>query len=167
MARILPTLDLTGFGRCEFAMEAVVEDLDVKRRVFGELEVRLRPDALLATNTSSLSVEALAGGLQRPERFCGFHFFNPVHRMPLVEVVRGPRTSDATLVTADNMAIQSCGLIAVIGEITCLSAALFALPAVLAWRDRRRAAAEATARELPPVEPLVQPERPRREARGL
>ena len=100
MARILPTLDLTGFGRCEFAMEAVVEDLDVKRRVFGELEVRLRPDALLATNTSSLSVEALAGGLQRPERFCGFHFFNPVHRMPLVEVVRGPRTSDATLVTA-------------------------------------------------------------------
>jgi 3-hydroxyacyl-CoA dehydrogenase / enoyl-CoA hydratase / 3-hydroxybutyryl-CoA epimerase len=100
MARILPTLDLTGFGRCEFAMEAVVEDLDVKRRVFGELEVRIRPDTLLATNTSSLSVEALASGLQRPERFCGFHFFNPVHRMPLVEVVRGPRTSDAALVTA-------------------------------------------------------------------
>jgi predicted RND superfamily exporter protein len=73
----------------------------------------------------------------------------------------------ATLVTADNMAIQSFGLTAVIGEITCLSAALFALPAVLAWRDRRRAATEAPPRELPPVEPLVQPERARREARGL
>ncbi|HEY6867419.1 MAG TPA: 3-hydroxyacyl-CoA dehydrogenase NAD-binding domain-containing protein, partial [Candidatus Eisenbacteria bacterium] len=100
MARILPTLELTGFGVCDFAMEAVVEDLDVKRRVFGELEVRIRPDALLATNTSSLSVTTLAEGLQRPERFCGFHFFNPVHRMPLVEVVRGPRTSAATLATA-------------------------------------------------------------------
>ncbi len=100
MAKILPTLDLTGFGVCDFAMEAVVEDLDVKRPVFGELEGRMRPDALLATNTSSLSVTTLAEGLQHPGRFCGFHFFNPVHRMPLVEVVRGPRTSDATLVSA-------------------------------------------------------------------
>jgi 3-hydroxyacyl-CoA dehydrogenase/enoyl-CoA hydratase/3-hydroxybutyryl-CoA epimerase len=104
MARILPTLDLSGFGTCDFAMEAVVEDLDVKRRVFGELEVRLPPDALLATNTSSLSVATLAEGLQHPDRFCGFHFFNPVHRMPLVEVVRGPRTSDATLVSAVGLA---------------------------------------------------------------
>jgi 3-hydroxyacyl-CoA dehydrogenase len=85
-------------------MEAVVEDLDVKRRVFGELEVRMRPDALLATNTSSLSVATLADGLQHPERFCGFHFFNPVHRMPLVEVVRGPKTSDASLVSAVGLA---------------------------------------------------------------
>jgi 3-hydroxyacyl-CoA dehydrogenase/enoyl-CoA hydratase/3-hydroxybutyryl-CoA epimerase len=100
MARILPTLDLTGLQRADAAIEAVVEDLDVKRRVFAELEVRIRPDALLATNTSSLSVDALAEGLAHPERFCGFHFFNPVHRMPLVEVVRGARTSDVTLVTA-------------------------------------------------------------------
>ena len=104
MAKILPTLDLTGVGVCDFAMEAVVEDLDVKRRVFGELEVRMRPDALLATNTSSLSVTTLAEGLHHPDRFCGFHFFNPVHRMPLVEVVRGPRTSDAALVTAVGLA---------------------------------------------------------------
>jgi 3-hydroxyacyl-CoA dehydrogenase/enoyl-CoA hydratase/3-hydroxybutyryl-CoA epimerase len=104
MAKILPTLDLTGFGVCDFAMEAVVEDLDVKRRVFGELEVRLRPDALLATNTSSLSVTTLAEGLQHADRFFGFHFFNPVHRMPLVEVVRGPRTSDAALVSAVGLA---------------------------------------------------------------
>ena len=100
LARILPTLELDGTIRADFAMEAVVEDLDVKRRVFAELEVRLRPDAVLATNTSSLSVDALAVGLARPERLCGFHFFNPVHRMPLVEVVRGVRTSDETLVTA-------------------------------------------------------------------
>jgi 3-hydroxyacyl-CoA dehydrogenase/enoyl-CoA hydratase/3-hydroxybutyryl-CoA epimerase len=68
--------------------------------VFAELEVRMRPDALLATNTSSLSVNALADGLRHPERFVGFHFFNPVDRMPLVEVVRGARTGDAALVTA-------------------------------------------------------------------
>ena len=104
LARILPTLELTGFKRADAAIEAVVEDLDVKRRVFGELEVRMRDDALLATNTSSLSVGALAEGLEHPERFCGFHFFNPVHRMPLVEVVRGERTSDATLTTAVGLA---------------------------------------------------------------
>jgi 3-hydroxyacyl-CoA dehydrogenase / enoyl-CoA hydratase / 3-hydroxybutyryl-CoA epimerase len=104
LARIHPTLDLSGVRRADFAMEAVVEDLDVKRKVFAELEVRLRPDAVLATNTSSLSVDALAAGLDRPDRFCGFHFFNPVHRMPLVEVVRGARTSDLTLVTAVTLA---------------------------------------------------------------
>ena len=100
MARVLPTLDLTGMGHADFALEAVVEDLDVKRRVFAELEVRIPPGALLASNTSSLSIDALASGLLHPERFVGFHFFNPVHRMPLVEVVRGARTSDAALVTA-------------------------------------------------------------------
>jgi 3-hydroxyacyl-CoA dehydrogenase/enoyl-CoA hydratase/3-hydroxybutyryl-CoA epimerase len=100
LARIQPTLELSGVGRADFVIEAVVEDLDVKRRVFADLEVRARPDAVIATNTSSLAVSALGEGFQRPERFCGFHFFNPVHRMPLVEVVRGSRTSDATLVTA-------------------------------------------------------------------
>jgi 3-hydroxyacyl-CoA dehydrogenase / enoyl-CoA hydratase / 3-hydroxybutyryl-CoA epimerase len=100
LARVLPTLDLTGFKLADAAIEAVIEDLDVKRRVFGELEVRMSATALLATNTSSLSVNSLADGLEHPERFCGFHFFNPVHRMPLVEVVRGAKTSDATLVTA-------------------------------------------------------------------
>jgi 3-hydroxyacyl-CoA dehydrogenase/enoyl-CoA hydratase/3-hydroxybutyryl-CoA epimerase len=100
MARILPTLELPPARRAQFAMEAVVEDLDVKRRVFAELEVRLGESAVLATNTSSLGVDALAQGLAHPERLCGFHFFNPVHRMPLVEVVRGPRTSDQALTTA-------------------------------------------------------------------
>ncbi len=100
LARIQPTLGLDGLGRADLAIEAVVEDLEVKRRVFAELEVRMRPDALLATNTSSLSVDAIAAGLERPERFLGFHFFNPVHRMPLVEVVRGTRTSDEALARA-------------------------------------------------------------------
>ncbi len=100
MARILPTLELTGVQRTDFALEAVVEDLDVKRRVFGEIEVRIPETAVLATNTSSLSVNALAEGLHHPERFVGLHFFNPVHRMPLVEVVRGAKTGDRALVTA-------------------------------------------------------------------
>ena len=100
MARVLPTLDLTGMAHADFALEAVVEDLDVKRRVFAELEVRVPAGALLASNTSSLSINSLAAGLLHPERFVGFHFFNPVHRMPLLEVVRGERTSDAALVTA-------------------------------------------------------------------
>jgi 3-hydroxyacyl-CoA dehydrogenase/enoyl-CoA hydratase/3-hydroxybutyryl-CoA epimerase len=100
MARIQPTLELTGVGRADFAMEAVVEDPSVKRRVFAEIEVRMKEGAVLATNTSSLSVDALAEGLAQPGRLVGFHFFNPVHRMPLVEVVRGLRTSDRALVTA-------------------------------------------------------------------
>ena len=100
MARIQPTLELNGTGRADVAMEAVVEDLEIKRRVFAELDVRLPAHAVLATNTSSLSVDALAQGLIHAERVCGFHFFNPVHRMPLVEIVRGRLTSDQTLVTA-------------------------------------------------------------------
>jgi 3-hydroxyacyl-CoA dehydrogenase/enoyl-CoA hydratase/3-hydroxybutyryl-CoA epimerase len=100
MARILPTLDLTGVGAADFALEAVVEDLEVKRRVLAELEVRIRPDCVLATNTSSLSIDELARGLAHPERLCGFHFFNPVHRMPLIEVVRGQSTSDHALASA-------------------------------------------------------------------
>jgi 3-hydroxyacyl-CoA dehydrogenase/enoyl-CoA hydratase/3-hydroxybutyryl-CoA epimerase len=100
LARVLPTLDLTGFGTCDFALEAVVEDLEIKRRVLAELEVRVGADCVLATNTSSLSVTELAKGLAHPERLCGFHFFNPVHRMPLIEVVRAGTTSDRALVTA-------------------------------------------------------------------
>jgi len=100
MARIQPTLELNGTGRADVAMEAVVEDLEIKRRVFAELDVRLPEHAVLATNTSSLSVDAMAQGLTHARRVCGFHFFNPVHRMPLVEIVRGTLTSDQTLVTA-------------------------------------------------------------------
>ncbi len=104
LARVFPGLDLAGLKHVDLAIEAVVEDLDVKRRVFGELEVRMRPDAVLATNTSSLRVDDLAAGLERPQRFVGMHFFDPVHRMPLVEVVRGAKTSAAALATAVTLA---------------------------------------------------------------
>jgi 3-hydroxyacyl-CoA dehydrogenase/enoyl-CoA hydratase/3-hydroxybutyryl-CoA epimerase len=104
LARIFPSLDLAGLKRADLAIEAVVEDLDVKRRVFGELEVCMRPDAVMATNTSSLSVGELAAGLEHPQRFVGMHFFDPVHRMPLVEVVRGAKTSAVALATAVTLA---------------------------------------------------------------
>lgn len=92
-------LGYEGFGHADLVVEAVVERMDVKRAVFAELEGIVGDDCVLATNTSSLSVTELARDLQRPERVCGTHFFNPVHRMPLVEVVRGERTSDETVAT--------------------------------------------------------------------
>lgn len=79
-------------AHCDLVVEAVVEDLEVKRRLFAGLEGALRPDAVLATNTSSLSVTAIAAALEHPDRFCGLHFFNPVPLMRLVEVVPGERT---------------------------------------------------------------------------
>ncbi|TVP53759.1 MAG: 3-hydroxyacyl-CoA dehydrogenase family protein [Gemmatimonadales bacterium] len=77
-------------------IEAAPESLELKRELFGAVEAEVTPSALLATNTSSLSIDAIAGGLEHPERFLGLHFFNPVHIMALVEVVHGPRTSEAT-----------------------------------------------------------------------
>ena len=100
LAHISPTLELSGFGTADFALEAVVEDMEIKRRVMAELEVRVRPDCVLASNTSSLSITELGRGLAHPDRLCGFHFFNPVHRMPLVEVVRAEQTSDSSIATA-------------------------------------------------------------------
>jgi len=78
---------------CDLVIEAVVENLDVKRKLFAELEAIVAPDATLATNTSSLSVTAIAAGLKHPERFAGFHFFNPVPLMKVVEVVAGFKTA--------------------------------------------------------------------------
>jgi 3-hydroxyacyl-CoA dehydrogenase len=89
-----------GFADADLVIEAVFEDLAVKQRVFAEVEAIVRPDCVLATNTSSLSVTAMASGLAHPERVAGFHFFNPVAVLPLVEVVRGERTDDATVATA-------------------------------------------------------------------
>jgi len=88
-----------GFGSLDLVVEAVVEEMDVKRTVLREAEERVSPGCVLATNTSSLSLDAMAEALERPERFGGMHFFNPVHKMPLVEVVRGRKTSDETVAT--------------------------------------------------------------------
>ncbi len=88
------------FADADFVIEAVFEEIEVKRRVFAEVEAVVRPDCVLATNTSSLSVTEMAAGLAHPSRVVGFHFFNPVAMMPLVEVVRAAATDEAALATA-------------------------------------------------------------------
>jgi len=104
--RLEVTTDATGFKRCDIVIEAVAERLDVKQAVFGEMAALVADDAILATNTSSLSVDAIAEGLPHPERVVGLHFFNPVRRMPLVEIVRGTRTSEETLARVAKLAID-------------------------------------------------------------
>ena len=93
-ARIKVINALTEFKPCHAIIEAVVENLDVKRQVFGELENIVAPDCILATNTSSMSVTSIAAKLKTPQRFAGFHFFNPVPLMRLVEVISGLLTEE-------------------------------------------------------------------------
>jgi 3-hydroxyacyl-CoA dehydrogenase/1,4-dihydroxy-2-naphthoyl-CoA synthase len=88
------------FAEADLVIEAVFEELGVKKQVFAEVEAFVKPDCVLMTNTSSLSVTDMAADLEHPERVVGFHFFNPVAVLPLVEVVRAERTDDATLATA-------------------------------------------------------------------
>ncbi|MEU8043784.1 3-hydroxyacyl-CoA dehydrogenase NAD-binding domain-containing protein [Micromonospora echinofusca] len=94
------SVDKGVFADADFVIEAVFEDLGVKKQVWAELEKIVKPEAVLATNTSSLSITAMAEELEHPERVVGFHFFNPVAVLPLLEIVRGERTDDATLATA-------------------------------------------------------------------
>jgi 3-hydroxybutyryl-CoA dehydrogenase len=91
-ARLRAAPAIADLATCELVVEAIVERLDVKQAFFAELEQVVRPETVLATNTSSLSVTALAAGLKRPERFAGYHFFNPVPLMKVVEVIAGLRT---------------------------------------------------------------------------
>ncbi|MBK7875879.1 MAG: enoyl-CoA hydratase/isomerase family protein [Planctomycetes bacterium] len=100
------TRALVGFRRCEIVIEAVAEKLAVKREVFGALARELADDAILATNTSSLSVDAIAEGIPHPERVVGLHFFNPVKKMPLVEIVRGAKTSPETVARCAALCLQ-------------------------------------------------------------
>ena len=88
LARIEPVLDLSGLQRVDLVLEAIVEDLSIKQSLFRDLEGRVPETCVLATNTSSLSVDAISRGLKRPGRVVGMHFFNPATRMPLVEVIR-------------------------------------------------------------------------------
>jgi 3-hydroxyacyl-CoA dehydrogenase/enoyl-CoA hydratase/carnithine racemase len=94
------SLTKDAFADADFVIEAVFEEISIKQQVFAEVEAVVRPDCVLATNTSSLSVTQMAAGLAHPERVVGFHFFNPVAMMPLVEVVRAAETDEATLATA-------------------------------------------------------------------
>lgn len=97
MNLIAPTLDYSGFQGVEFVVEAVLEKMDVKKSVLKELETKVSDSAIIASNTSSLSITEMQSVMKNPERFGGMHFFNPVHRMPLIEVIRGDKTSDETV----------------------------------------------------------------------
>jgi 3-hydroxyacyl-CoA dehydrogenase/enoyl-CoA hydratase/3-hydroxybutyryl-CoA epimerase len=105
MTLISGGLGYEGFKRQDLVVEAVVEKMDIKRIVLRETEDAVRRGCVLATNTSSLSVDEMASVLARPENFVGMHFFNPVHRMPLVEVVRGTRSSDQAVATTYALAL--------------------------------------------------------------
>jgi 3-hydroxyacyl-CoA dehydrogenase/enoyl-CoA hydratase/carnithine racemase len=99
-ALVTGTTNKADFADCDWVIEAVFEELGVKQDVFADVEQYISPEAVLATNTSSLSVEQIGAKLKHPERLVGFHFFNPVAVMPLIEVVRTPQTDDPTLSTA-------------------------------------------------------------------
>ncbi len=94
LARLTLTTELADLADCDLVIEAVLEELDLKREVFAELDRIARPDAVLATNTSALSVSEIAEATARPERVVGMHFFNPAPVLPLVEIVRASKSSD-------------------------------------------------------------------------
>ena len=98
--RVVPVSSDIPLRDVDLVIEAAVERLDLKQQIFSQLETRVAPGTVLATNTSALSIDTIADGLQRPGSVVGIHFFNPVHRMQLVEIVRGARTDAATLNTA-------------------------------------------------------------------
>ena len=97
LADIDPTLSYDNFDSVDIVVEAVVENPKVKHTVLADVEKQVTEDTIIASNTSTISITYLAEALQRPENFCGMHFFNPVHAMPLVEVIRGEKTSDTAI----------------------------------------------------------------------
>ena len=107
LARLSLTTELADLADCDLVIEAVLEELDLKRRVFEELDRVTRPDAVLATNTSALSVSEIAEATGRPERVVGMHFFNPAPVLPLVEIVRTSKSSDAAVDAAYDWAEQA------------------------------------------------------------
>lgn len=96
---IVPTLDMMAIKDADLIIEAVVENPKIKASVLKETEQTVADDAIICSNTSTISINQLAESLDKPERFCGMHFFNPVHKMPLVEIIRGEKTSDSTIAT--------------------------------------------------------------------
>jgi 3-hydroxybutyryl-CoA dehydrogenase len=108
LSRVSATTDLQDLIDCDFVIESVIEDLEVKRSVFRDLDAVLKPDAVIATNTSTLSVIELAMETSRPDRVCGLHFFNPAPSMSLVEVVRPLCASDETMAAVTEF-VLACG----------------------------------------------------------
>ena len=103
---IAPVLDYSGFHQVNLVVEAIVENMDVKKKVFTDLETQISPDCVVASNTSSLSVSRMQASFKNPERFVGMHFFNPVSKMPLIEVIRGEKTSDEAVSTVFQLSKQ-------------------------------------------------------------
>ncbi|NKB89270.1 MAG: fatty acid oxidation complex subunit alpha FadJ [Acidobacteria bacterium] len=114
--RISATRHYDGFARSDLVIEAVVEELAIKHEVLAAAEKAAGPTAVLATNTSSLTVASMAVALERPERFLGLHFFNPVHRMPLVEIVRGPESADDAVCLAHRFVTELGKVPVVVGD---------------------------------------------------
>ena len=108
LGRLTLTTELADLAECDLVVEAVLEELPLKREVFAELDRITRPDAILATNTSALSVGEVAEATERPERVVGMHFFNPAPVLPLVEIVRAPRSSEEAVRAANDWA-ESAG----------------------------------------------------------
>ncbi len=106
LGRIRPTLNYGDFGAVDIIIEAVVENPKVKKAVFAEVEPVVREDTIIASNTSTISISYLAEGLKRPQNFVGMHFFNPVHMMPLVEVIRGRQSSDEAVAATVKLAVK-------------------------------------------------------------
>jgi 3-hydroxyacyl-CoA dehydrogenase / enoyl-CoA hydratase / 3-hydroxybutyryl-CoA epimerase len=106
LGRILPTADPADLAGCDLVIEAVFEDPSLKHKVFGEIASYVNDDALLCSNTSTLPITELATGVDRPADFIGLHFFSPVDKMPLVEIIRGEKTSDEALARAYDVVRQ-------------------------------------------------------------
>lgn len=104
MAKLVPFLKASSndadFAQCDLVLEVVVENPEVKKQLYQRIEPLMKPGAILASNTSAISIGMLAEGLKNPDRFVGIHFFNPVRQMPLVEIIKGPKTSDQTVISA-------------------------------------------------------------------
>ncbi|NEW27102.1 3-hydroxyacyl-CoA dehydrogenase NAD-binding domain-containing protein [Nocardia cyriacigeorgica] len=106
LARIHPTVDAADFKGVDLVIEAAFESVEVKHKVFQEIEDIVEPDAVLGSNTSTLPITILAEGVKRPEDFIGIHFFSPVDKMPLVEIIKGEKTSDAVLAKVIDYTLQ-------------------------------------------------------------
>ncbi|MBU0579980.1 MAG: enoyl-CoA hydratase/isomerase family protein [Candidatus Margulisbacteria bacterium] len=98
MGAISGTVDYSGFKNVDLVIEAVIEDMGIKKKVFQEVSEKVNPEAVLMSNTSSLSITEMASASKHPDKVIGFHFFSPVHRMPLIEVIPGKQTSEQTII---------------------------------------------------------------------
>jgi len=106
MGRITGTVDMAAAADCDLVIEAALEDMEIKKAIFKELDEICKPEAILATNTSALSVTEIAAATKRADKVIGMHFFNPVPAMKLVEIIRGADTSQATFDTIKDLAIK-------------------------------------------------------------